>query len=119
MKMLGAGSVLNLDRIIHQIKPQDVSARANSFTTCAFLNTDSFIELARKNYTIRKEIVTMQKAINLNSLRPYALDYFKTRPRSYRKREIKLRPKRKGGKLFKLSKQQSNLQSQFSIDSEH
>lgn len=87
MKILGAGNVLNLDRIIHQIRPQDLSARASTFVTCAFLNTDSFIELARKNHTIRKEILTMQRAINLNSLRPYPLDYFKTRVRMKKRKK--------------------------------
>ena len=65
-----------------------MTATAAGFTTCAFLPSGAFLQLARKSHSIRKEIRKIQKAINLNSLRPYVLDYFNTKVKVSRTCEI-------------------------------
>lgn len=54
----------------------EVSARSASFTTCAFLSTESIKNIIFQHSSVAEQVYEERKSIELNLLRPYPLDYF-------------------------------------------
>ncbi len=87
--LLRSGSLLNFDRLACSFRPTEVTARAASFVSCAFLPFSALRGTASLNPRVRDCIMREERAILENELRPYALDYLclatRTKQRKRRK----------------------------------